>query len=193
MGILIIPDNVYFGAQTQRALENFQISGLKFQRELIWAQGIIKAASAKVNVMLGNLEAEIGEAIIQAAEEVIEGKHDQHFVVDVFQAGAGTSQNNNANEVIAKRAMELSGYNLKIHPNDHVNMSQSTNDTFPSALNLAATKMLNEKLLPALQGTINTLNSKATQFMGVLKRAERIYMTAYPCGLGKSLRAMPIL
>jgi fumarate hydratase class II len=134
LGKVAVPEHVYYGAQTQRAIDNFPISGRRLPRSYIRAQGMIKASAASVHLQLGELEEPIALAIIQASEEVAEGRWDEHFQVDVFQAGAGTSQNMNANEVIASRALELleeplDRYDL-IHPNDEVNKSQSTNDTF---------------------------------------------------------------
>jgi len=185
LGNIMVPSSAYYGAQTQRALENFQISGMRLPRSFIKAQGIIKAAAATVNVELEKLQADIGRAIIQAAEEVIEGRWDNEFVVDVYQAGAGTSQNMNANEVIANRASEIMGGTTKIHPNDHVNMSQSTNDTFPSALNMAAVEELLKRLLPALSQLQQELERKSEQLMPVLKSGRTHLHDAVPIRLGQ--------
>ncbi|WP_449539618.1 class II fumarate hydratase [Ferdinandcohnia sp. Marseille-Q9671] len=185
LGNIMVPTSVYYGSQTQRAVENFQISGLKLPRAFIRAQGIVKAAVATVNVELGKLSPEMGHAITHAAVEVMEGRWDEHFVVDVYQAGAGTSQNMNTNEVIAKRATEIMGGNQKIHPNDHVNMSQSTNDTFPSSVNIAATEMLIQKLLPALHKLEQTFHKKAEQFMPILKSGRTHLHDAVPIRLGQ--------
>ena len=185
LGSTMIASSSYYGAQTQRAIENFPISGLRLPKSLIKAQGIIKAASAAVNTELGTLTPEMGEAIVKAAEEVAEGKWDDHFVVDVYQAGAGTSQNMNANEVIAKRANEIMGAGEEIHPNDHVNMSQSSNDTFPSAVNMAAAETLTQNLLPALLKLQQELQKKADQFMPVLKAGRTHLHDGVPIRLGQ--------
>lgn len=185
LGNIMIPSSVYYGPQTQRAVENFQISKMRLPRAFIKAQGIIKASAATVNVELGTLTSEIGAAIVKASEEVIEGKWDAHFVVDVYQAGAGTSQNMNANEVIANRATELLAGSQQVHPNDHVNMSQSTNDTFPSALNIAAVEMILYELLPALWQLQQELERKAEQFMPVLKSGRTHLHDGVPIRLGQ--------
>jgi fumarate hydratase class II len=185
LGEIMVPSSAYYGAQTQRAVENFQISGIRLPRLFIKAQGIIKASAATVNVELSKLSPEMGMAIIKACEEVIEGKWDEHFVVDVYQAGAGTSQNMNANEVIANRATELMGGSEQVHANDHVNMSQSTNDTFPSALNIAAAETINERLLPALWQLQQELQKKADQFMPILKSGRTHLHDAVPIRLGQ--------
>lgn len=185
LGNIMVPSSAYYGSQTQRAVENFQISGLTFPRVFIRAQGIVKASAATVNVELGKLSPDMGKAITQAAEEVIEGDWDGHFVVDVYQAGAGTSQNMNINEVIANRATEIMGGMQKIHPNDHVNMSQSTNDTFPSSLNIAATEMMIQRLLPALNKLEQTFQEKAEQFMPILKSGRTHLHDAVPIRLGQ--------
>lgn len=185
LGNIMIPAMAYYGPQTQRAVENFPISGLRLPRSFIRAQGIIKASSTKVNVELGSLSPDIGNAIIKACEEVMEGKWDSHFVVDVYQAGAGTSQNMNANEVIANRATELLGGSQRIHPNDHVNQSQSSNDTFPSALNIAAVETILQKLLPALTSLYLELQKKAEQFMPVVKCGRTHLHDGVPIRLGQ--------
>ncbi|WP_102346295.1 class II fumarate hydratase [Bacillus sp. Marseille-P3661] len=185
LGTIMVPSSAYYGSQTQRAIENFKISGMTLPRAFIKAQGIIKASAATVNVELGLLPPDFGKAIIHASEEVIEGKWDEHFVVDVYQAGAGTSQNMNANEVIANRAKELLGGSQSIHPNDHVNMSQSTNDTFPSALNIAAVEILNSQLLPALSQLVKEFRKKAEQFMPILKSGRTHLHDGVPIRLGQ--------
>ncbi|WP_193708226.1 class II fumarate hydratase [Alkalibaculum sporogenes] len=187
LGNIMISPDAYYGPQTQRAVENFQISGIRLPRSFIKAQGIIKASCASVNVELGSLSPEMGKAIIQASEEVIEGKLDDNFVVDVYQAGAGTSQNMNANEVIANRATEILGGSQKIHSNDHVNMSQSTNDTFPSALNIAAAETINLRLLPALLELEQEFQKKSDQFMSVLKSGRTHLHDGVPMRLGQEL------
>lgn len=185
LGAIMVPMFAYYGSQTQRAVENFPISGIRFPRVFIKAQGVIKASSASVNMELGLLSPEIGKAIIQASEEVSEGKWDEHFVVDVYQAGAGTSQNMNANEVIANRAAELLGNSQKVQPNDHVNMSQSTNDTFPSALNMASVELLIQKLLPAISKLKEEFQKKAEQFMPVIKSGRTHLHDGVPIRLGQ--------
>ena len=141
MGEISVPDDVYWGAQTQRSLENFKIGGEKFSREFIRAYGILKKAAALVNQNLGSLKSELSDSICKAAEEVIDGKLDDQFPLVVWQTGSGTQTNMNFNEVIANRAIEIMdgelGKKTPVHPNDHVNMSQSTNDTFPSAINIS--------------------------------------------------------
>src|SRR5262249_49951385 len=149
-----VPANAYYGAQTARAVENFPISDLRFPREFIRALGLIKKHAAITNSELGLLETRISDAIVKAAEEVITGKLDSQFVVDVFQTGSGTSTNMNANEVIANRATELLGGKRGeklVHPNDHVNRGQSSNDVIPTAIHLAALAMIETELRPALQ------------------------------------------
>ncbi len=185
LGNIMIPASAYYGPQTQRAVENFKISGIRLPRPFIKAQGIIKACAAAVNVELSSISPEIGKAIIKASEEVIDGKWDDHFVVDVYQAGAGTSQNMNANEVIAKRATEILDGSQQIHPNDHVNMSQSTNDTFPSALNIAAAETIMQRLLPALMQLQQEFQKKADQFMPVLKSGRTHLHDGVPIRLGQ--------
>ncbi|WP_156291672.1 class II fumarate hydratase [Oceanobacillus salinisoli] len=187
MGKILVPKDKYYGPQTQRAVENFQISGLKLPRSFIEAQGIIKAAAATSNMELGMLPKDKGKAIVQAAEEVIEGKWDDHFVVDVYQAGAGTSQNMNANEIIANRATEILGGTLgtyQVHGNDHVNMAQSTNDTFPAAIQMAAARSLHQRLLPALFQLQKELERKAEEFMPIVKSGRTHLHDAVPIRLG---------
>mgnify|MGYP001415167401 CR=1 FL=1 len=188
LGLIYVPKDAYYGAQTQRAVLNFQISGKRLPRSFIRAQGIIKASAAKVNMDLEMLTPTIGNAIIKASEEVIDGKWDNQFVVDVYQAGAGTSQNMNANEVIANRASEILGLSNaknRIHPNDHVNMHQSTNDTFHSALHIAAIENINEKLLPALRNLKDELEKKSIEFMPILKSGRTHLHDAVPMRLGQ--------
>ncbi|MFA1818821.1 class II fumarate hydratase [Virgibacillus oceani] len=188
MGSILVPAHAYYGPQTQRAVENFQISGLKLPRSFIKAQGIIKSAAASVNMKLGMLDKEIGNAIIEAAEEVIEGKWDDHFVVDVYQAGAGTSQNMNANEIIANRASEILSGSLdsySVHANDHVNMAQSTNDTFPSALHMAAAEIITERLLPSLFQLQKELEDKAASLMPIVKSGRTHLHDAVPIRMGQ--------
>ena len=189
LGEVRVPQEAYYGAQTQRARENFPISGLRLPRAFIRAQGIIKASAAYANGQVGMLEPRKAQAIIQAAEEVIDGRWDDHFVVDVFQAGAGTSQNMNANEVIARRASELLDGRvdepLPIHPNDHVNMAQSTNDTIHVAINIAAAEQLVHRLLPALRRLHEALAEKAAAFDAIVKAGRTHLQDAVPIRLGQ--------
>ncbi|MFD2045412.1 class II fumarate hydratase [Ornithinibacillus salinisoli] len=188
LGTIKVPKNAYYGAQTQRAIENFQISGKRMPRSIIRAQGIVKAAAATTNMDLELLPHSIGDAIIQASKEVINGKWDDQFVVDIYQAGAGTSQNMNTNEVVANRATELLDPSLdlgRIHPNDHVNMNQSTNDTFHASMQIAAMENLVHKLLPALRILYKELDKKATEFMPIVKAGRTHLHDAVPMRLGQ--------
>jgi fumarate hydratase class II len=189
LGEVQLPDDAYYGAQTRRAVENFPISGLKLPRRFIRAQGIIKLAAARANGALGGLDKKTAKAIEKAAQEVMDGKHDDHFVVDVYQAGAGTSQNMNANEVIANRAIEIlkgkKGDYRRVHPNDHVNMAQSTNDTIPASIYISAFECVKEDLLPALKGLKDTLSLKAREFNGIVKAGRTHLQDAVPIRLGQ--------
>ncbi len=189
LGEVKVPVDAYYGAQTQRAVENFPISGLHLPRRFIRAQGIIKYAAAYANGKVGVLDKKIAEAIMLATKEVIEGKWDQHFVVDVYQAGAGTSQNMNANEVIANRAIELlggeKGDTSLVHPNDHVNMAQSTNDTIHVAINIAAVEAVHHDLLPVLDEIIAALNKKGKDFYHIIKSGRTHLQDAVPMRLGQ--------
>ncbi len=189
MGSVKVPASAYYGAQTQRALENFQISGLVFPRRFIRALGIVKEASADVNMQLGLLDKNKGKAIVQAAKEVADGKFDEQFVVEIFQTGSGTSTNMNANEVIANRAIELLGGNRGdkgvVHPNDHVNMSQSSNDVFPTAIHVSATEAILTDLLPALKKLALALEKKAGEFSDVVKPGRTHLQDAVPITLGQ--------
>lgn len=189
LGEVYIPRSVYYDAQTTRAIHNFPISGLRLPRAFIKAQGIIKASAAVANREVGNLPEPISRAIVTAAEEVIEGKWDDQFVVDAYQAGAGTSQNMNANEIIANRAIELLGgekgdFSL-VHPNNHVNMAQSTNDTIHVAINISAVEMIKKDLLPSLQRLHYTLKQKAKQFHPIIKSGRTHLQDAVPIRLGQ--------
>lgn len=193
LGEVRVPAAAYYGAQTQRAIENFPISGRRLQSDFIKAQGIVKKAAAIANTGLGLLDKKKGEAIAKAAQEVIDGKLNDQFVVDVYQMGAGTSQNMNANEVIANRAVELLGgekgdYSL-VHPNDHVNMAQSTNDTIHAAMNIAAMLSVEEKLLPTLEGLQAALGEKASEFKGVVKIGRTHLQDAVPITIGREFGA----
>lgn len=193
LGELNIPDNAYYGAQTARAIENFPISGLRLPHSFIRAQGIIKWACARAHEELGVMEPEKANAICRAAEEVIEGEFDKWFQVDVYQAGAGTSQNMNANEVIASRASELlaqgNGTEQLIHPNDDVNKSQSTNDTIHVAMQIAGFELIAKELDPALQALESALSAKAAAFMDVVKAGRTHLQDAVPMRLGDEFEA----
>ena len=172
MGEMRVPASAYYGAHTARAVENFPISDLRFPRRFIRAVGLIKQHAAKTNAALGLLPSNIADAIQAAAQEVVEGKLDAHFVVDVFQTGSGTSTNMNANEVIANRAMELLGGgkgDKLVHPNDHVNCGQSSNDVIPSAIHIAALEGIVFQLRPALSELLESLRAKVQQFGGIIK------------------------
>ncbi|SFT00307.1 class II fumarate hydratase [Marininema halotolerans] len=191
LGEVKVPKDRYYGAQTQRAVVNFPISGMNLPRSFIRAQGLIKAAAAEANRRSGELEAKMANAIIHAAEEVISGKWDEHFVVDVYQAGAGTSQNMNANEVIASRAAELLGGEpgdiSLVHPNDHVNRGQSTNDTIHVAINIAAAEEIVHQLLPAMDELIKTIEEKAESFADIIKSGRTHLQDAVPLKVGQEL------
>jgi fumarate hydratase class II len=190
MGEVKVPAKAYYGAQTQRAVENFPISGQPLPQRLIRALGLVKAASAIVNRDLGKLKPDIAENIIRAAREVATGKHDDQFPIDVYQTGSGTSSNMNANEVISNRAIELTGgdrFQAKkpIHPNDHVNMGQSTNDMFPTAIHVAVGQALKDELLPALERLRETLADKAKQWDDIIKIGRTHLADATPIRLGQ--------
>src|SRR5689334_3360982 len=191
LGDVHVPVDALYGAQTQRATENFQISGLKPRQAFIWSMATIKRAAAEVNRDLGLLDSERGAAIVQAAQEVIDGKWDHQFVVDPIQAGAGTSHNMNTNEVIANRATQIMGGapgEYRVHPNDHVNMAQSTNDTIPTAIRLGALWRLDE-LLNTLRELVEALNAKATEFDDIVKSGRTHLQDAVPVRLGQEFGA----
>ena len=191
LGDVHVPADALYGAQTQRATQNFQISGLKPRQAFIWSMATIKRAAAEVNRDLGLLDAERAEAIRQAAQEVIEGKWNDQFVVDPIQAGAGTSHNMNTNEVIANRATQILGGGLgeyRVHPNDHVNMAQSTNDTIPTAIRLGALWRL-EELLQTLKILVEALNAKAAEFDDIVKSGRTHLQDAVPVRLGQEFGA----
>ena len=189
MGEVRVPAGALWGAQTQRAVENFPISGLRFDRDFIRALGLIKKASAEANRELKLLDGKLAEMIIQAAQEVAEGKWDGEFPLDIYQTGSGTSTNMNANEVIATRANLLSGVPLgqkgPVHPNDHVNFGQSSNDVIPSAIHVAALTSIEKSLLPALRGLQNALEAKAREFDSVVKTGRTHLQDATPIRLGQ--------
>ncbi|HET9847669.1 MAG TPA: class II fumarate hydratase [Candidatus Dormibacteraeota bacterium] len=189
MGEVKVPESAYYGASTERARQNFPISNLRLPRRFIRALAQIKGAAALVNTELGLLEAALASTIQQAAEEVEEGKLDKDFVVDVFQTGSGTSTNTNANEVIANRANEILGHPLgskqPVHPNDHVNKCQSSNDVIPTAMQLAALVAIHEELVPALAYLHDALDRKTNEFLPVIKTGRTHLQDATPIRLGQ--------
>lgn len=187
MGELQVPANALYGAQTQRAVNNFPISGLPMPRGFIRALGLVKVACARANEKLGLLDKKIADVICTAATDVAEGKHDQHFPIDVFQTGSGTSSNMNANEVIARLATELLGE--PVHPNDHINMSQSSNDVIPTAIHVSACLEINEQLQPAVQHLIATLEQRILELETTVKTGRTHLMDAMPITLGQELQA----
>ena len=182
MGEVRVPLDALYGAQTQRAADNFPISGLRLQREFLAALGLIKIAAARANQKLGELPENIATAIEEAARQVERGDHDTQFIVDVFQTGSGTSTNMNANEVIAHLASQSTG--SQVHPNDHVNRNQSSNDVFPTALHIAAVCQIRRQLLPALHRLRAALDDKATAFHDVFKIGRTHLQDAVPMRLG---------
>ena len=188
MGEVKVPKTAYYGAQTQRAVENFPISGIGFPPRFVRALAIIKHAAASVNQELGLLDSKIADVIRAAASEVMEGKLDKEFVVDIFQTGSRTSTNTNANEVIANRALELIGKergSKEVHPNDHVNMSQSSNDVIPTAIHISALEAIQRELLPALKELHHALNEKAKEFDRIVKIGRTHLADATPIRLGQ--------
>jgi len=189
MGEVDVPEDAYYGASTMRAVQNFPISGIRFPRRFIRALGLIKKAAAEINLELGLLEPGIAGAIAEAAAEVADGKLDAEFPLDIYQTGSGTSTNTNANEVIANRAGELlggsRGSERKVHPNDHVNRCQSSNDVIPTAIQLAAAAAISEDLLPALQGLEEALAAKSKEFWTVVKTGRTHLQDATPIRLGQ--------
>jgi fumarate hydratase class II len=189
MGEMRVPAEALYGAQTQRAVENFPISTLRFPREFIRAMGLIKLAAARANMELGLLEPAVGEAIVAAAQEVMDGKLDPHFVLDIFQTGSGTSTNMNTNEVISNRAIQavggVIGSKKPIHPNDHVNMGQSSNDVIPTAMHVAAMESIERSLIPALRRLQAALEAKAREFDGIVKIGRTHLQDATPVRLGQ--------
>jgi len=188
MGDMEVPTDVYYGAQTQRAVLNFPISGRRFSRRFVRALGLIKKAAAEVNLELGGLDGTAAEAVRQAAQEVIDGHLDAHFVIDIYQTGSGTSTNMNANEVIANRATEILGGEIGsklVHPNDHVNRGQSSNDVIPTAVHVAAAEAIVEDLLPALGRLHEVLQSKSAEFDSHIKIGRTHLQDATPIRLGQ--------
>ena len=189
IGSIEVPSEKYYGAQTQRSYENFKIGDERFPREFIRAYGVIKKAAASVNHDFNNLDSSILSAIHKAADEVIEGKLDDHFPLVVWQTGSGTQTNMNFNEVIANRAIEIMGGEIgskhPVHPNDHVNMSQSTNDTFPTAINIAAAEAVHHQLIPSLVNFRDALADKANKFDSIIKLGRTHLQDATPLSLGQ--------
>jgi fumarate hydratase class II len=188
MGEVHVPCGALYGAQTQRAVENFPVSGLRLPRRLIRTLGLVKKAWAEVNLQAGHLPKDIGAAVIQAAAEVASGDHDAHFPVDVFQTGSGTSSNMNANEVIANRACQILGAGTgsgRVHPNDHANRGQSSNDIVPTAIHIAVLEALERDLIPALEALAEALEEKAREFWPTLKIGRTHLQDAVPVRLGQ--------
>ena len=188
MGEVRVPENALYGAQTQRAVDNFPVSDLRFGRRFIRAIGTVKYSAAEANEELGLLDADKADAIRQAAREVAEGEHDDEFPVDIFQTGSGTSTNMNANEVIANRACEIVGAekgSKEVHPNDHVNMGQSSNDVVPTSIHVAALTAVEDDLLPALRNLAGSLDQKADEFDDVVKTGRTHLQDATPVRLGQ--------
>ena len=193
LGEVRVPKGALYAAQTQRARENFPITGMKPLPAFIWSIALIKRAAAEVNRDLGLLDPKLGDAIIQAGDEILAGQHHEHFVVDPFQAGAGTSHNMNANEVMANRANQILGYDIEasdkpVHPNDHVNMAQSTNDTIPTAIRLGVLWRLDE-LLATLSRFVDVTRGKADQWDDVVKTGRTHLQDAVPIRLGQEVGA----
>jgi len=188
-GELDVPADKYYGAQSARSLINFPIGAETMPPPMIRALGVVKMCAARTNMALDNLDAKLGAAIIQAAGEVAEGKLDGHFPLSVWQTGSGTQSNMNANEVVANRAIEILGGKIgskhPVHPNDHVNRSQSSNDTFPTAMHIAAAQEIHHRLAPALQTLRNALNDKATAFKDIIKIGRTHLQDATPVTLGQ--------
>ena len=189
MGEFEVPADAYYGAQTMRAVVNFPISDLRFSRSFIRGLGRIKCAAAEVNAELGLLDSRLAEAVVEASQEVIDGKLDDQFVVDIFQTGSGTSTNMNANEVISNRAIEILGGELgsrsPVHPNDHVNIGQSSNDVIPTAIHISALAGIHDGLIPALTHLQTELERKAAEFMPVIKTGRTHLQDATPIWLGQ--------
>ncbi|KYH26851.1 fumarate hydratase class II [Halalkalicoccus paucihalophilus] len=188
LGEIEVPEDAYWGAQTQRAVENFPISGITFSRRFIRALGIVKKAAAEANRDLDLVEEDTAEAIIEAADEVIAGQHDDQFPVDVFQTGSGTSSNMNANEVIANRATEIRGGEIgsrDVHPNDHVNYGQSSNDVIPTTMHVSALEGVEKDVLPALETLEEELAEKEEEFADIVKTGRTHLQDATPVTLGQ--------
>jgi len=191
MGEFQVPTEAKYGASTARAVENFPISNLRFSRSFIKALGEIKKACAEVNLNNKLLEKKVADSIINASQQVVNGDHDTDFVVDIFQTGSGTSTNMNANEIIAKIASE--SLNEEIHPNDHVNMSQSSNDVIPTATNIAAVTDIVENLIPTIENLILSFESKAKKWEKIYKNGRTHLMDATPVSLGQEFNGYAAL
>ena len=189
MGEVEVPNGKYYGAQTQRSINNFKIGGERFQREFIRAYGIVKKAAAKVNTSAGKLDKNIANAISKASDEVINGDLDKHFPLVIWQTGSGTQSNMNFNEVISNRAIEMMGGEIgtkdPVHPNDHVNMSQSTNDTFPTAINIAVVQLVIDELIPELEKLEEIFEKKSKEFNSIIKLGRTHLQDATPLSLGQ--------
>ena len=185
MGEMQVPQDAYWGASTQRAVLNFPVSDLRYPADFVHILGRLKRAAAQANAGLGLLDKAIADAIVKAAAEVVDGAWDAHFVVDLFQTGSGTSTNTNANEVIARRASELVAGEAHVHPNDHVNMAQSSNDVIPTVTHLTAASALQDSLLPALDGASKTLRAKSKEFWPIIKTGRTHLQDATPIRLGQ--------
>jgi fumarate hydratase class II len=189
MGTVQVPADAYYGSQTQRAVDNFPISDLRFQAALIHALALVKHYAAQVNCKLKLLDPDLADAISRASREVMDGKHDGQFVVDIFQTGSGTSTNMNMNEVVASRANEIlsgqKGGKSPVHPNDHVNLGQSSNDVIPSVIHISALMLIDERLIPALQSLHRALAGKADEFKTIRKLGRTHLQDAVPLYLGQ--------
>jgi len=183
LGEMQVPESALYGAQTQRAVENFPISGQRFGRRFIEALGLIKRAAAETNAELGHVPEDITSAIVAAANEVMVGEHDDQFVLDIYQTGSGTSSNMNTNEVVAHRATAIRG--ATVHPNDHVNFGQSSNDVIPTAIHISARVAIDHELIPGLEHLRKALADKAEAFDGILKSGRTHLMDATPVRLGQ--------
>jgi len=191
MGAVEVPADKYWGAQTQRSKQNFRIGGERIPLEIIHAFGVLKKAAALTNRALDNLEPEIAELVVKASDEVIEGKLDDHFPLVVWQTGSGTQSNMNVNEVIANRAIEMAGGEMgskkPVHPNDHVNRSQSSNDTFPTAMHIAAVMIIEDHLLPRVRQLRDTLEKKSADYADIIKIGRTHLQDATPLTLGQEI------
>src|SRR6201996_6723786 len=188
-GPIEVDDSRYWGAQAQRSIGNFKIGWEKQPRPIVRALGIVKRAAAEANMELGKLDPKLGQAIVAAAQEVIDGKLDDHFPLVVWQTGSGTQSNMNANEVVSNRAIEMLGGTMgsksPVHPNDHVNMSQSSNDSYPTAMHIAAAEEVVHRLLPALKTLHDALDAKAKAWANIIKIGRTHTQDATPLTLGQ--------
>lgn len=189
MGEMYVPDDAYYGAQTQRAIENFQISNFTLSKSMIDALAIVKRSAAIANYQLGLIDENIKNAIINSSDEIIEGKFDNQFLIDIFQTGSGTSSNMNCNEIISNRASEIMGGSIgtkkPVHPNDHVNLGQSSNDVIPTAIHIAANTLIENKLIPSLQLLEKELEKKSFEFKDIIKIGRTHLQDATPITLGQ--------